>query len=82
MLETIGTLTVPSTDEVKQLLGYLSSVNSLKKGGQRHINLLHKLEKDVYADKSMINFHEKQLYDIQNQIKLELAKIEKRLVEL
>lgn len=82
MLETMGTLTKPSTDETRELLGYLSSINSLRKGEQRHINLLHKLEKDVYSDKAMIPFHERQLHEIQEQIAWELWKIEKRLVEL
>jgi hypothetical protein len=68
MLETMGTLTKPSTDETRELLGYLSSINSLRKGEQRHINLLHKLEKDVYSDKAMIPFHERQLHEIQEQI--------------
>ena len=78
----MGNLTTPSTDEIKQLLGYLSSITSLKKGEQRHVNLLHKLEKDVYADKSMISFHGRQLQEIQDQIQTELNKIEARLVEL
>jgi predicted nucleic acid-binding Zn-ribbon protein len=78
----MGTLTMPSTDETKQLLGYLSSVNSLKRVEQQHMNLLHKLEKDVYADKDMITFHKKQLQELQDQVDVEMKKIEQRLIEL
>lgn len=82
MLETMGNLTTPSTNETKQLLGYLSSIISLKKWEQWHVNLLHKLEKDVYADKTMIIFHERQLKEIQDQITVELNKIKEKLIEL
>lgn len=79
MLDHMWTLTTPSTNENKELLWYLSSINSLKKMRKTHKNLIHKVGNDAFWDTIIVSFLEEQGNVIGNKIEELMTIVETRL---
>jgi transposase len=82
MLNHMGRLTIPSTNDTKQLQSYLSSIESLKRLMKKYVNLIHKTTQDAFTDQSMIQFYKSQHETLANEIKRLTDTIEARLLEL
>lgn len=60
-------LILPSTNKISQMNHYVSVIHSLRNQISRFKQLLEKLQQDIYTDKKITRFYEKQLKIFQNQ---------------
>ena len=82
MLQHMGTLTTPTTNDMKELLNYLSSINSIKRLEIRYENLIHKTKNDWFSDDALTEFYEAHIKELEDKTKEIFAYIEAKLIAM
>lgn len=82
MLQQMGSLTMPTPNHLKELLGYLSTIDSLKKLQGRYSNLIEKAKYDSFCDDEILILFQKHNKDIDEKIDKLLTEAKMRLIEL
>ena len=69
-------LILPSNNEVSKSSYYVSVINSIRNQISRYKQVLERLREDIYTDKKIIKFYEKQLKIFQDEQKLLYEKLQ------
>jgi len=80
--ETKFKLINPSSNEISKLNHYVSVINSLRNQVSRFKQLIEKLDQDIYTEKIVIKFYQKQLKIFQKEQETICELLQKSLVEM
>lgn len=74
-------LIFPSSNEISKSNHYVSVINSVRNQISRYKQVLEKLREDIYTDKKVIKFYEKQLTTFQDEQDIMYEKLQNLFVE-
>jgi len=80
--ETKFKLINPSSNEISKLNHYVSVINSLRNQVSRFKQLIEKLDQDIYTEKIVMKFYQKQLNIFQKEQEAIYELLQKSLVEM
>jgi succinate dehydrogenase flavin-adding protein (antitoxin of CptAB toxin-antitoxin module) len=75
-------LIYPSSNEISKLNHYVSVINSLRNQVSRFKQLIEKLDQDVYTQKVVMKFYQKQLKVFQKEQKHIYELLQKSLIDM
>jgi len=79
--ETPLKLILPSNNEISESNHYVSVINSIRNQISRYKQILERLREDIYADKKVIKFYEKQLKTFQDEQNTMYEKLQRIFIE-
>jgi len=79
--ETPLKLILPSNNEISESNHYVSVINSIRNQISRYKQILERLCEDIYADKKVIKFYEKQLKTFQDEQNTMYEKLQRIFIE-
>jgi len=74
-------LIFPSSNEISKSNHYVSVINSVRNQISRYKQVLEKLREDIYTDKKVIKFYEKQLETFQDEQDMLYQKLQDLFIE-
>jgi len=79
--ESTMKLIFPSNNEISKSNHYVSVINSVRNQISRYKQILEKLREDIYTDKKVIKFYEKQLKIFQDEQDMLYQKLQDLFIE-